>query len=135
MALTSTITAKLYPPIGLVGQSVGFVDFTANQLASDGYISTLTRKYEFEANNILAAIVDPTLGKEAIVGEIQAQVEAYLGTVFTDVASTYVAKIYILNARRVSMPIVGVADADANSPFVERVDTFYVDVRINVSVA
>ena len=135
MALTSTITAKLYPAIGLVGQSVGFVDFTPIELASNGYIATMSRQYDIDAKTILVGITTPTLGKEALMTEIKTVVDAYLATVFTDAAATYVAKIYVLNAPRQSEAIVGVATVDANSTFVDRDDNFNVTVRINVSVA
>lgn len=134
MALSSTITAKLNPAIGLVGQSPGFVDFTAIQLASDGYISTLSRAYEVDAKTILVGITDPTPGKEALVTEIKTVTDAYLATIFTDAAKTYEAKIYVLNTSRISDAIGGVAAADAHSAFVDRDDIFNVLVRINVSV-
>lgn len=135
MALQTSITAKLVPSIGLVGQTPGFVDFTPAQLASDGYISTLTRQFSTDAKTLLTGITDPTPGKEALLTQIESDVTDYLDTVFTDVAKTYVAKIYLVNVRRVSDPIVGVSVADAKSPYVDRDDIFYVDVRINVSVA
>jgi hypothetical protein len=134
MALTSTITARLTPSIGLVGQSVGFVDFTPTELASNGYISTLSRTYEIDCKTILAAIVSPTLGKEALMTEISTVVDAYLATVFTDAAVTYAAKIYVLNVTRTSEAIAGVSAADIYSTYVDRDDQFNVSVRINVSV-
>jgi len=134
MALTSTITARLTPSIGLVGQSVGFTDFTPAQLASDGFISTLSRSYEIDCDSILAAVVSPTVGKEALMTEISTVVDAYLATVFTDIAVTYEAKIYVLNVARVSEVIAGVAAADTYSAYVDRDDQFNVNVRINVSV-
>src|SRR5574343_1993309 len=132
--IITQITAKLFPQIGLVGQTPGFVDFTPTQLANDGYISTLTRNFTFDANTILAAIVDPTPGKEALMTEIDTEVATYLATVFTDPLYDYTCKIYVTNVRRQSDAISGVAAADSGSPYVEREDIFYVDVRINVFV-
>ena len=135
MALVSSITAKLFPTIGLVGQTPGFVDFSNAQLASDGYVGTMSRQYDIDAKTILVGIVDPTPGKEALITEIQSVVDAYLATIFTDATKTYTAKIYVLNAARQSEAIVGVATVDSNSTFVDRDDIFNVNVRINVSVA
>ncbi len=134
MALTTSITARLFPQIGLVGQTPGFTDFSAAQLASDGYISTLNRSYDFDAKTELLAIVDPSLGKEAVVDKIETDVALYLATIFTDPLYDYVAKIYVTNVRRVSDAIVGVAAADSSSAYVDRDDIFYCEVRINVSV-
>jgi hypothetical protein len=134
MALVATITAKTYGPIGLVGQSPGFVDFTPAELASDGHIQTITRTFSFDSKTELAAITDVATGMIAIVDKTETDVTTYLATVFTDVAKAYDAKIYILNVRRVSDAIAGVASIDTGSPYVERDDFFYIDVKMNVSV-
>jgi len=135
MANTITISAKYFPTIGLIGQSVGFVDFTPAQLASDGYISTLSRSFDFDVKTIMVGITNVTTGKEAVMTQITTDVTAYLDTIFTDVGATYVSKIYVLNVRRLSDAIVGVATDDLSSAYVDRDDIYYADVRINVSVA
>lgn len=134
MALTTKITAKLFGGIGLVGQSVGFVDFTPTQLASDGFIQTLNKTFEIDAKTLLVGIVSPTLGKEALMTQIEADVVLYLDTVFTDATKTYEGLIYVTNVVRKSDPIVGVSSADSLSVYVDRDDVFYVSVRMNVSV-
>lgn len=134
MALTTQITARLVPSIGLVGQTSGFVDFTKLQLESNGFISTLTRQFKIDAAATLGSITDPLLGMAALLTQLETDVDAYLQTVFTDSAVTYLAKIYVTNVIRKSDPITGVITKDALSVYVDREDMFYTDVRINVSV-
>ena len=135
MALTTQITAKFFPPIGLIGQTPGFIDFTPTELASDGHIQTISRTFSFDAKTLLSTETNPNTGKEDVVDMTDTDVTAYLNTVFTDAGATYAAKIYILNVRRLSDAIVGVASIDTASPYVDRDDVFYVDVKMNVSVA
>ena len=135
MALTTEITAKLYSPIGLVGQNpLGFTDFTKAELQGNGNIQTIVRTFSFAADPVLNLIINPTLGKNALITQTDLDVTTYLDTVFTDIAKTYLAKIYILSVSRKSNAISGVLPLDINSIYVDRNDVFYVDVRINISV-
>jgi nitrogen regulatory protein PII len=134
MALTSQITARYFTPIGMLGQTSGFIDFTAAELAGNGNIQTITRTFEFEAIN-LSGVTNPNVGMELVVDITQILAEDYLDTVFTDATKTYDAKIYITNVKRLSTPISGVTAFNSRSPYVDRYDNFYVDVRMNISVS
>lgn len=134
MALTSQITARYFTPIAAVGQSSGFLDFTAAELAGNGNIQTITRTFDFDAAN-LSGVTNPIVGMEAVVDITQILAENYLDTVFTDVSKTYNVKIYITNVKRLSIPISGVTALNSRSPYVDRYDNFYVDVRMNIEVA
>jgi hypothetical protein len=133
MALTTEITAKLYEPIGLIGQNpIGFIDFTKAELQGNGNIQTVNRTFSFPADPVINGITNPTLGKLAIVNQTDVEVTDYLDTIFTDPTKTYLAKTYILCVSRKSKAITGALDV--NSSYVDRNDYFYVDVRINISV-
>lgn len=133
MALNTEISAKYFSPISTVGQSSGFQDFTQAELSSDGNIQTITRTFDFDVT-VLSGITNPVLGMEYVVNATEIVVTDYLNTVFTDPSKTYNAKIYILNVKRLSTPISGVSTLNNRSPYVDRFDVFYVDVRINVEV-
>ena len=135
MALTTEITGRLYYQIGLVGENpLGFPDFTKAELQGNGNIQTITRTFAIDAKSIMSLITNPTIGKDALVQQTNIEVTAFLDTVFTDPAKTYLAKIYILSVSRKSKAISGVLPLDINSIYVDRDDYFYVDVRMNISV-
>lgn len=135
MALVATITAKLFPTIGAIGESAGFTDFTPAQLASNGHIQTISRSFSLDAKTILVGQTSVTTGKADLMTAIDTAVTLYLATIFTDPAKAYDAKIYVLNVKRISDAIAGVADIDLPSVYVDRDDTFYVDVKMNIGVA
>ena len=135
MALTSKITAKNFNQIGLVGQTTGFVDFTKTQIDANGGIQTMARVFKFSTKSVLTGIANPTLGKEALMTQTQTDVDLYLNSVFTDVAKTYDANIYVLNVKRLSESIIGVLPNDTTSVYVERDDFFSITVRIEVLVS
>ena len=135
MAILSKITAKNFTQIGLVGQSVGFVDFTKAQIDANGGLQTMSRTFTFTSKGILTGITNSTLGKEALMTQTQLDVDTYLATVFTDVAKTYTINIYLINVKRLSTGIVGVSASDTNSVYVERDDFFHSTVRMDVLVS
>ena len=76
--------------IGLLCQSAGFVDFTKQELASDGFISTIRYTFNFDAEVAFSGTtITPSIGKCIVVAEIQSLVDTYLATVFTDAAKSY----------------------------------------------
>ena len=135
MAISTKITAKHFTQIGLVGQTVGFVDFTQAQIDANGGIQSMSRTFSFTSKSVLTGISNSTLGKEALVTQTQLDVDTYLATVFTDVAKTYDVNIYLINVKRLSTGIVGVSASDTNSVYVERDDIFHSTVRIDVLVS
>ena len=135
MALQSKISAKYFNQIGLVGQSTGFIDFTKTQIEDNGGLQTMARVFKYSTKSILTGILNPTIGKEALMSQTQNEVDVYLNSVFTDVSKTYDANIYVLNVKRLSESVANVLATDINSLYVERDDFFTITVRIEILVS
>lgn len=133
MALTSSITGRNFGGIGQVGESAGFSDFTAAQIATNGFAQVAQRSTELISDTVFAGVTTDTAGKTALVAAIKVQADIYIATVFDTVGKTVDAKILINN-----IVFADKADAtvvDTASKYVERdpITTAYWTLKVQVS--
>lgn len=162
MAITSKISAKRFPLIGSIGESVSFVDYTSAELAevdlsAPHYFQSITKEFKIAAdfltdkNTADFPHITATTGKTAFMVKLKADVDAYLDVMFPSLTETYEANIYLLSVKRISeagytvpatMPVgdydtaVVVDDnvLDQKSIFVAREDFFYASVRVDIKL-
>lgn len=134
MAFSTQITGRLFPPIGLIGQTVGFQPFTPQEIASDGHIQTIVKTFSFEVLPLISGETNPNQGIVTFFDEIIDKVESYLDTIFTDVSKTYSVLINVLDVKRQPSPISGVRPEHRGSMFVDKRETYITKVNIQIAV-
>ncbi len=135
MALTTSITARNFNPIGLVGQTPGFTDFTDADIATNGFVQTVSRAIELDRSTVLTGILTDTDGKVAVVDAIQAAIELYLPTIFDTVGNTVDGRIFITNVLFTDIPVTGVNMNNAPSLYVDRETVIVVSWTVRVQVS
>ncbi|MAO22070.1 MAG: hypothetical protein CMJ25_15085 [Phycisphaerae bacterium] len=133
MALTSQITARNFAPIGQIGETPGFSDFTPTQIAQNGYAQVVQRKTEFLSDTLFSGIITESTGKVAVVDATKTAVDAYIATVFDIVGSTVDVKIFLNNV--VFSDKADAAVIDTASKYVERdpITTVYWTIKVQIS--
>ena len=116
--LTSKISARHFAPIGPLGETVGFSDFTTTELAMNGYAQVAKRSTEFLSDTLFSGITTDSIGKVALVNAVQAEVDLYLATITDTLVSTIDARIFITNVVFSDRPDPAVIDV--KSKYVER---------------
>lgn len=131
--LTSQITARNFGPIGQIGETPGFMDFTAAQITQNGFAAVQTRTIEFDSATLFASITTESAGKLEVVNQTKIAVDNYIATVFDTVNSTVDAKIFINNVTFGTKASTGVIDYLSN--YVPRELTTTVSYVLKVQVS
>ena len=129
MSLTTKISAKLFPEIGAIGETSGFVDYTPEQMDSSGYATIGLKNLIIDAGLISSESTNNG-GKSALVSAVHDECPDYLDTVLTDAAFNYEVNIYIVAVSRDYTP----SNGTENGKYVPKDDNFNVSCRFEVKV-
>lgn len=128
--ISNDISAKFFPEIAGIGESPNFVDFTPEEIASDGFMKVGLKSFEIDANIVDGALTN-TEGKVDLMAEIHVQATAYIDTLLQGVEFQYVVNVYVLSSIRQTQDIETVTET---GNYVDKVDVFLVETRIEVRV-